>query len=209
MIDIFDLLSKLSRKRPIFHSEADFQHELAWLIHECYPNAKIRLELPSGNIDKKEHLDLVVTLNNQIVVIELKYKKTAITIEVYNEIFSLKSDSALDISRYDYLKDIERIENYVDRNNGSIGYAIMISNEDIFWREMKPGQNSEAFFIHEGRLLPKGLELRWHTKASKGTMFGRTKSLTLKDEYIMNWKDYSILGDGRYKKFKVLVTEIK
>jgi hypothetical protein len=33
MIDLDDRLLSLSRQRSIFHSEADFQHALAWYIH--------------------------------------------------------------------------------------------------------------------------------------------------------------------------------
>lgn len=36
-------LQSLSTDRPIFHSEHDFQHALAWAIHERVPNAHIRL----------------------------------------------------------------------------------------------------------------------------------------------------------------------
>lgn len=39
--DIHDILHQLSIKRPIFHSEADFQFSLAWMIKEQYPNCDI------------------------------------------------------------------------------------------------------------------------------------------------------------------------
>ncbi len=41
-----DLLDKLRLHRPVFHSEKDFQHSLAWLIHQQDPDAQIRLETP-------------------------------------------------------------------------------------------------------------------------------------------------------------------
>ena len=44
MIDITDVLDELSKNRPVFHSEADFQHALGWKIHEKYPDFNIRLE---------------------------------------------------------------------------------------------------------------------------------------------------------------------
>lgn len=37
-------MHRLSLWRPIFHSEADFQFSLAWIIKEIYPNCEIRLE---------------------------------------------------------------------------------------------------------------------------------------------------------------------
>ena len=30
MIEIADVLNELSERRPVFHSETDFQHALAW-----------------------------------------------------------------------------------------------------------------------------------------------------------------------------------
>ena len=44
MIHLYDVLRSLSCQRPIFHSEADFQHALAWLIHLQHPDAIVRLE---------------------------------------------------------------------------------------------------------------------------------------------------------------------
>ena len=38
------LMVELSKERRLFHSEADFQHALAYLIHQKYPNTQIRLE---------------------------------------------------------------------------------------------------------------------------------------------------------------------
>ncbi len=40
------LMADLAAHRPIFHSEADFQHALAWQIHEAMPDCEIRLEWP-------------------------------------------------------------------------------------------------------------------------------------------------------------------
>ena len=37
-------LAKLAKKRPVFHSEADFQHALAWELQLDDPTAGIRLE---------------------------------------------------------------------------------------------------------------------------------------------------------------------
>lgn len=55
MIDIEQVLKELAKKRPVFHSEADFQHALAWEIQITYPDANIRLEKPFqfDKLDKK------------------------------------------------------------------------------------------------------------------------------------------------------------
>ena len=38
--DIHNIMHRLSLWRPIFHSEADFQFSLAWIIKEIYPNCE-------------------------------------------------------------------------------------------------------------------------------------------------------------------------
>jgi len=38
------LRKKLSKDRPVFYPEADFQHVLVWKIHEMCPNYNLRLE---------------------------------------------------------------------------------------------------------------------------------------------------------------------
>src|SRR6185437_6665932 len=100
--DIETTLKHLAGDRPIFHSEADFQHALAWKIHELYPHAYIRLEVPSGNSDRRERIDIVVANGTQKVAIELKYKKRAIKAVVNREKFALTNDGAQDIGRYDF-----------------------------------------------------------------------------------------------------------
>lgn len=56
MIDIATAISSLGRKRPIFHSEADLQHALAWEIHLALPDAAVRLEVQPPGWKKKELL---------------------------------------------------------------------------------------------------------------------------------------------------------
>ena len=80
-LDIYEIIRQLSIWRPIFHSEADFQFSLAWLIKKKYPECEIRLEfIPSFNPNL--HLDILVILDGKWIPIELKYttKKCIITI---------------------------------------------------------------------------------------------------------------------------------
>ena len=43
---VSEVLTALAKQRPILHSEADFQHAIAWKIHKRLPRASIRLERP-------------------------------------------------------------------------------------------------------------------------------------------------------------------
>lgn len=71
MIDPDVVLAHLSQQRPIFHSEADFPHALAWLIRLQHTEARIRLEhrpRPTASF----YLDLWAQDHRDAVAIELK-----------------------------------------------------------------------------------------------------------------------------------------
>ena len=53
--DVDTVMAKLSSARRLFHSEADFQHAFAWVLHEVNPSLNIRLEVRQ---DKREYVDL-------------------------------------------------------------------------------------------------------------------------------------------------------
>ena len=65
-------LSALARRRGVFHSEADFQHALAWQLQLDHPAARVRLEtrpLPG----KALALDLLFEQDGLKTAVELKY----------------------------------------------------------------------------------------------------------------------------------------
>ena len=65
-------LSQLAAKRPIFHSEADLQHALAWQLQMNQPTAELRLEVrPLKEIS--EYVDIACHLAGVATVLELKY----------------------------------------------------------------------------------------------------------------------------------------
>ena len=74
MIEITNILGELSKNRSVFHSEADFQHALAWVIHEKYPDLTIRLEKRVTLKGKEIYFDIFVFNHSEIVAIEVKYK---------------------------------------------------------------------------------------------------------------------------------------
>mgnify|MGYP004093375885 CR=1 FL=1 len=80
---------RLAARRPVFHSEADFQFALAWQIHTDHPAAHIRLEtrpLPEENL----RLDLHVDLDGYRVAVECKYMVRELDVTVAGERFALR-----------------------------------------------------------------------------------------------------------------------
>jgi len=100
MIDLVQVLATLAAKRPIFHSEADFQHALAWEIHSCLPEASVRLELKPHGWEKRSYLDILVSEASSTLAIELKYKTRSLMLSHAGESFDLTYQGAQVDGRY-------------------------------------------------------------------------------------------------------------
>jgi hypothetical protein len=129
MVDIEDVLLSLAKSRPVFHSEADFQHALAWEIHRHLPQASVRLEYKPPEVTSRMYLDIWVALGTTRIAIELKYKTRKVKTVVGGEAFDLSNHGAQDLGRYDFLKDIQRLENVCAARRDTVGYTIMLTND--------------------------------------------------------------------------------
>jgi len=188
--NIQDTLQRLADQRPIFHSEADFQHALAWSVHKSYPNAVIRLELPFRTEDSSEYLDLQVTDGNQSFAVELKYKTRRLVYQHGGEEFSLKQQGAQDLGRYDFLADVGRLERFVAAKRTASGCAILVTNDPSYWSEpARPGTVDEMFRLNEGRVIHGSLA--WLEHASAGTMRSRERPIIITGNYTAAWKPFS------------------
>ena len=216
--DIERILKKLSKDRPIFHSEADFQHALAITFAKEYPTYDIRLEkrIESGEEKLRNYVDLIIISDNEEIFIELKYKTKRIK-EVLNfkgEEFLLLNQGAQDLGMYSFVKDISDLEK-IKSNKSKIkkAFTIFLTNDSYYWKRRKKQAIFDQFYIFEENSLNAG-ELRLHptekTKKLKlrwENMGGKNKEglLILKHNYgPFKWKEYStILG-----LFKYLVVEV-
>lgn len=207
MIDITDVLNQLASQRPIFHSEADFQHALAWQIQGHLSDAAIRLEFPTTHLEKQRYLDIRIIFNNSnLLAIELKYKTRALAMQFEGEQFTLKNQSAQDIGRYDFLKDVQRLEQFLSNHKNGIGYAVFLTNDSAYW---KPARNyrtvDQDFRLHDGRSVEGAMSWKG---ASAGTMKNREEMISLKGKYQLRWEDYSKPSDQSYGRFRYLAVKV-
>lgn len=170
--DIEAAMAALAKRRPEFHSEADFQHELAWTIHERHPDAGIRLEYPLPLDGQRGAIDIWLT--DGPTAIELKYWKIG---------------GAQDLARYDFWKDVDRLERLIADLWIDTGYVVALTNEQSIWNKSKPGTADESFRLHEGREVEG--TLAWGARAGSGTRKGREQPHELRGRYRINWRDYS------------------
>jgi hypothetical protein len=90
---VSSVLTELAKQRPIFHSEADFQHAIAWEIHKHLPRASVRLERPVevSHLHKRIYVGIWIEQDGDILAIELKYKTRELQALIENEQCALRS----------------------------------------------------------------------------------------------------------------------
>lgn len=206
--DIKTAVCSLRNNRTIFHSEADFQFALAWELQRTLPNAQIRLEY-CPHFAPEMHVDIFAIDEEGTHPIELKYKTRSIQAIVSNECFSLKNHGAQDFGRYDFLRDVERIEKVrkLDKDFRT-GYAIFLSNEPSYWNVPKSKNTVDtAFRIHEGRIVQG--KLAWREDVPLEAVQKRETPIVLENQYQIHWDNYSELNDANNGFFKFCLVEVK
>lgn len=204
-LDIHGVMEELAERRPIFHSEANFQFAFAWQIATMKRDGEVRLEKPFRRDDKTRYLD--IWLPTARIPIELKYCTRDLGVEHDGEAFALKNQSAHDLRRHDFIADLVRIEGLVSQDCASAqGYAIFLTNDPLYWKCGRPGTIDEAFRLHEGRIL-RGVPT-WAKHAAKSTKQGRSDLLRLRGSYELHWKPYRSLT-GEYGEFRYLAVRVE
>lgn len=202
-----DSLWSLASERPVFHSEADFQHALAWALHGALPPVRIRLE---PRPEPGMHLDLLATdrQTGESLAVELKYLTAAWTGIVDGEEFRLLNHGAQDIRAYDVVKDIYRVERFVTGKREMSGAVIVLSNDPNYWRRRTHGRatNADAFRLYERNVLEG--ERAWGPLTGAGTSKGRIDPLPLHGRYECRWHDYSRPDDSPRGLFRALWFDI-
>jgi hypothetical protein len=201
------LMSKLAASRPIFHSEADFQHAFAWQLRLHHPDARVRLELRPPTTPPLA-LDVFAVIDGARIGFELKYLVRACSFEFDGEPFALKAQGAQDVRRYDFIKDIARLERLRAEGFIDAGHAIAVSNDASYWTQgRKPDAVDLAFRLHEGRVLEGSVG--WSAAAGAGTVKGRELPITLEGTWTVEWRDFSQIFDRPGGRFRYLAVGVR
>ncbi len=213
------------KKMEIFYSEGDFRFCLGCEIKCMYSDIDIIAEKPIKRINngKKvtEHIDMFLHSKESKIGIELKYIKDEFSGKVRGNYYELSPSSAYDVRCYDILKDIQRLESYLEGENVDeridIGYSIVLTNAKALWEAKKNGKESnyDEFRVFDGRKLYG--EMKWKPKTGEGTRKGRTDPIKLRDKHVypIQWKHYSkpeVEGEtenATKNLFRYMVVEVK
>ena len=190
--DVHAIMASLAHTRPVFHSEADFQHAFAWNVHQTMPHQQVRLEcrpLP----DQRLYVDLWIPAMR--LAVELKYRTRKLALLHAGEQYDLRQHGAQDTGRYDFCKDIRRLER-LHCGPAVAGLAVLLTNEHLYWNPpQRPGKVDEAFHVHDGRHLSGSLT--WSPRAGPGTKRSREEPIELAYGYDLVWRDYARVDTSR------------
>ena len=142
------------------------------------------------------------------VVLELEYRTQEVTHEHNTESFALRNQAAHPIGRYEFLKDIQRLE-LVSRCRIDVraGFAVLLTNDAAYWRQAsRPHTVDAAFRLDDGRRVTG--EMAWSKGTSAGTIGNRGEPIRLDGSYQFQWQDYAVLSGKRHGQFRYLAVQI-
>lgn len=197
-------LARLAKERPVFHSEADFQHAFAWGLRSA--GLAVRLERPLRVGDERMVVDVVGQTGREWIGVELKHWTRHLELERDGEDFSSTYQSAQDLGRYDFWRDVARLERLTSDGKLQCGFVVALTNDPSYWKPGRSHTNDEDFRLHEGRTVQG--TLMWGRAAVAGTIRSREVPITLRGRYTAEWTGYSCIPDRPFGTFRYLLASI-
>ena len=206
-LDMNQVMDALSQIRPVFYSESDFKHALSWQIQQENPATRVRQEV--GNlIEGPDRRYVDIWLPDSRTAIELKCLTRKAVIVQGDEEFRLKDQSAQDLGRYGFCLDISRLEGIVDKERARDGYAVLLTNEYLYWDLPKKTDAKDAdFVLHQDREITG--TLGWGPDTSASTLKGRDTPIEIRGRYRAQWQEYSSPSGSGHTRFRYLLLHVK
>ena len=205
-----DITDFLTKQKMFFFNERDLQVNLALYLSNLKDKEyKVHLEchIPTSELNNypwKENnisIDLVVEKNGEYVPVELKYKTCSLPegskINRFGEPMCAKSivknQSAQDLGRYGFWKDVKRLELLKKKYEKKIagGIVLFVTNDKSY--AIQPQKESVGYYNF--RMLdaqPISGTLKWkeHGEDCETTPQPYV-NIELKNEYTPKWEHYS------------------
>ena len=189
-----DVVQFLSGENVLFSNESDLQLRLSCYLKLSGHYDRVEVEyyvpfqelqrldpsLTTANLpwDSDLYIDIVVEKDGQFVPIELKYPTkdiwgafTRFGVAVTAKVPMLKNQGAQDIVRYNYWKDVRRIEALRQAYAATIagGLAVMVTNDPSYQKSPTSGSVGYGpFCIEDGRVVkqPQNCDMSWQNGVS-------------------------------------------
>ena len=183
--DLHNIIRDFASREIIFSNEEQFQFLLAIeLLNKKGYN--VSLEVLSMENDEKMYTDIIVENDDgTYTALELKYKlqnKNLVYKTGSNTTYYTFKQGANNLGRYAYLQDVERLErliheryitndpthenitfNFDLRKKVTKGYAIIISNDQNYWKEISTDRLSSGFSLEHETTISSGYHT-WQIK---------------------------------------------
>ena len=196
----------------------------------------VNIEMIDWNNSKliaRAPIDIVVIENNgDLTPIELKYKTKKVQIDSDGETYQLTDHGAVDIGRYSFRKDMYRIEQYLNsHSHSSSGYVLILTNDKAYFdADISQKENYDKFFsfhnetiikkkdngwnynkiINSDKFEKRAEDKRWWYKDKNKLHWTCTKELfyklDLRNDYKINWLDYSSFPNTKFKFCLIKIT---
>lgn len=228
-------MGALAENGMIFQSEAQFQHKLAMVIAKDIEkeNKKYEILLESWtdtdenkkDTDKKCYTDIVIIDTNsekkEYIAIELKYKTAEAEYDTDYGTIHLTPQGANDNGCYDYLLDIQRIQNQIDKKSeGNLseckcvgGYAIILTNEKKYWEYTNENKKKEngyfQFCIGDNSKIIKNKDLNWKSNRKEYNNENDARHTPIKLKYVENDNFKWLPEKENNSEFRYLCLEVK
>lgn len=189
-----DVVQFLSGESVLFSNESDLQLRLSYCLKHSghYDRVEVEYYVPFQELQRLNpslnrtnfpwgsdlYIDIVVEKDGQFVPIELKYPTmdiwvafTRFGVDVQAHVPMPKKDGAQNIHRYNYWKDVRRIEALRQAYGPTIvgGLAIMVTNDPSYQSNpTNPDVGYANFSIKNGRTVnqPQNRNMRWQNGVS-------------------------------------------
>lgn len=235
---IREAINILKTERPIFHSEDDFKFDFSRVLYGLLgDNYELRLERPQdikminrdGSIQViRAPIDIIVINKKENIIypIELKYKTNEFTTNFCDENYKLKKHGAPDIGRFNFRKDIYRIEQLIHHSENTIkGYFIVITNENEYLQDISTKNNLDKHYsfhqdaelhkddlgwnyekqLEQDYILDSNQKLIKNNKIHWTSIGNEFHKLDLKNTYKIKWDIYSQIDK---ENFHISIVEI-
>jgi hypothetical protein len=218
--DFFKEMASKPIKERIFVSENDLVLNLAFYIKTRYPESLINFEFPfriqyerqNTNNGKEQnngwsYLDFLIIYNEVKYGFELKYLTSQLQLDFITEGFHLKNQGAQDILRFNFRKDVFRLEKLKERGEIDFSLAILLTNDHLLIHSDPSKLSLDTDYRFNSVIGIKGGEAFWRKTPGKESSWLNNKkynlALTLKHHgYTFTWNNYLTLGEKRNEDFK-------
>lgn len=190
--------------QELLFNERDLQMHLATFLRQTghYDDVDVEYYVPLSELkgyiwNNELRMDVLVRKGKEYLPIELKYKTRAVRKRllrfgesVAEEVEVMKNQGAQDIGKYDFWKDVRRIEIVRNRfGNIKNGLAVFVTNDPMYVQRGRENSNHIRLSMDEGI---HGKEKHWLNKDS--VCCKSNPDFEVEKAYSIHWETRDVEG---------------